>query len=421
MRSISLSNERWIGSRIFLTCAVCLTALSAGFYRGLTHPAKAEVAVVNTAGSALFRSDDRGERWVAIGSLPDVQGLVIDPRNGNIIYARGRAGAYKSVNGGAEWSKIGNGLSSGPVTNLVIDPNNGATLYATVLFSQTSTGIFKSTDGGDNWSRVGVNLMDLLIRDLVIDSGNPAALYAGSECAGVYKSSDGGMNWSRIESIATLFGSNLAAETRTANSLPLPVTLANISIKVRDGAGVERDAPLFFVSPTQINYQIPQGTLPNTTAILSVVRDNEPIAAKEIDVFKVAPAVFTADATGRGAAAGIAVRVKADGSQSFDAIARFDPVQNKVVSIPIDLGPESDQVFLSLFGTGWRFRSSESAVRVTIGGIEVPVAYVGSQPTLAGMDQINVRLPRSLAGKGEVDVVVTVDGKATQTVRINIK
>ncbi len=71
-------------------------------------------------------------------------------------------------------------------------------------------------------------------------------------------------------------------------------------------------------------------------------------------------------------------------------------------------------------GTGWRFRSSEAAVKVMIGGVEVPVTYAGSQMTLVGVDQINVRLLRSLIGKGEVDVVVAVDGKTANTVKISV-
>jgi len=37
------------------------------------------------------------------------------------------------------------------------------------------------------------------------------------------------------------------------------------------------------------------------------------------------------------------------------------------------------------------------------------------------MDQANLRIPRSLVGRGEVDLVLTVDGKAANTVRVNIK
>src|SRR5262249_37453681 len=135
----------------------------------------------------------------------------------------------------------------------------------------------------------------------------------------------------------------------------------------------------------------------------------------------VAPGLFTADASGGGPVAGGALRARPDGSQIYEPIVNFDQAQNKFVTIPIDLGPASDQVFLSLFGTGLRFRLSESTVKVTIGGMEVPAPYAGPQGTLQALDQLNVRLTRTLAGKGEVDLVVTVDGKEANKTRVNIR
>src|SRR5262249_22078591 len=62
------------------------------------------------------------------------------------------------------------------------------------------------------------------------------------------------------ESIVSAFGVGLSAETAVANTLPLPTQLAGTSVKVKDNAGVERLSPLFFVSPNQINYEMPPGT-----------------------------------------------------------------------------------------------------------------------------------------------------------------
>ncbi|MFN0109688.1 MAG: hypothetical protein ACKVZH_12615 [Blastocatellia bacterium] len=42
-------------------------------------------------------------------------------------------------------------------------------------------------------------------------------------------------------------------------------------------------------------------------------------------------------------------------------------------------------------------------------------------PGFIGLDQFNVRLDRALIGRGDVDVVITVNGKVANTVRINIK
>ncbi|MBI3876743.1 MAG: hypothetical protein HY300_12470, partial [Verrucomicrobia bacterium] len=62
------------------------------------------------------------------------------------------------------------------------------------------------------------------------------------------------------EAIATLFGTSLASNTLAATALPLPTTLGNVQVTVKDAAGTTRNAPLFFVSPTQINFQLPAGT-----------------------------------------------------------------------------------------------------------------------------------------------------------------
>jgi hypothetical protein len=61
------------------------------------------------------------------------------------------------------------------------------------------------------------------------------------------------------ESIATAFGVGLSTASQAAGAFPLPTELAGTRIVVRDSAGVDRLAPLFFVSPTQINYQVPEG------------------------------------------------------------------------------------------------------------------------------------------------------------------
>jgi uncharacterized protein (TIGR03437 family) len=60
-------------------------------------------------------------------------------------------------------------------------------------------------------------------------------------------------------------------------------------------------------------------------------------------------------------------------------------------------------------------------VSVTIGGVAVPVFYAGAQGTYPGLDQVNIVLPLQLRGKGEVDLILTVDGQAANPVRIAIQ
>ncbi|MGE0131650.1 MAG: SBBP repeat-containing protein [Blastocatellales bacterium] len=222
------------------------------------------------------------------------------------------------------------------------------------------------------------------------------------------------------ESIAAAFGTSLAAEVKVANSTPLPTALGGASVKVRDSAGGERLAPLFFVSPSQINFQIPAGAK-NGLATVTVTDANGGAAAGVVMISPVAPGLFSANADGQGVAAAVALRIKADGSQSYDPIAEFNAAQNRFVARPIDLGPPSDQVFLILFGTGLRNRSALSTVTAQIGGESAEVLFAGAQGGFIGLDQLNIRLPRSLAGRGDVEVTLTVDGKTANAVRINVK
>ena len=219
--------------------------------------------------------------------------------------------------------------------------------------------------------------------------------------------------------IEALFGTNLAASTAVATSLPLPTTLNGVQVKIKDAAGVERDAGLFFVAATQINLLVPPGT-GNGTAMVTVLRDGTAVGAGTLAVDTVAPGLFSANASGQGVAAAVALRVKSDGSQVTEPIAQFNSTSGRFEPIPIDLGPEGEQVFLIAFGTG--FRSSALAnVNSTIGGAAAEVLFAGATPGFEGLDQANIRIPRSLAGRGVVDVVFRAEGKTANTVQIATK
>jgi uncharacterized protein (TIGR03437 family) len=196
--------------------------------------------------------------------------------------------------------------------------------------------------------------------------------------------------------------------------------MAQTSVTVRDSAGVERTAPLWFVSPSQINYYIPEQTALGL-ATITVVRNSQTIASGTLQINPVAPGLFTMNANGQGVPAALAIFVKPDGSQTWQYVFNVGCQVGSCQSVPIDLGPAADQVFLQLYGTGVRGRSSLTAVTATIGALAVPVEYVGPVAGMVGLDQVNLRVPRSLIGRGEVDVVLTIDGKTANTVRVNIR
>ncbi len=222
------------------------------------------------------------------------------------------------------------------------------------------------------------------------------------------------------EGIVSVFGEDFGAKAEAAKTTPLPKELGETKVYVTDANLVERAAPLFFVSPTQINYLIPEGTVPGTAKVV-IANKGAVVSTGTVQVTEMAPAFFTANSDGKGAPAAYAIRVKADHSQVSEAVAEFDSVQRKFVPSPINLGSPEEQIFLVLFGTGIRYYSSMNNVKATIAGVEAEVHYAGPQGQYVGLDQVNIRVPRSALVGGEVDLVLSVDGMKSNPVRVHIR
>jgi uncharacterized protein (TIGR03437 family) len=244
------------------------------------------------------------------------------------------------------------------------------------------------------------------------------ARYYGIESGIVVLSAATGSAAVSSESIASIYGANLASVTAVAAKVPLPITLGDIGVQVNDSAGVSRLAPLFYSSPTQINFEIPAGTALGQARFTVVNSANVAVASTTTSIQAVSPGIFTADASGKGVAAALAVRQGVNGQTTSTPIFRCS--NTGCSSVPISLGVDTP-TFLSLFGTGIRNETSLANVSVTINGAAVPLQFAGPQGFYAGLDQVNVALPLSLRGSGETDLVLTVDGQPANTVRVNIQ
>jgi uncharacterized protein (TIGR03437 family) len=217
------------------------------------------------------------------------------------------------------------------------------------------------------------------------------------------------------EVIAAGFGSGLARETAVATTVPLPTELQGTKVEVTDSQNATRLAPLFFVSPGQINYLIPAGTALGAARV-TVTSGAGGTITGSLQIERVAPALYTANAQGNGVAAALFLRVAGE-ARTQGLI--FDP--NTRASVPLDLGSTSDQVFLLMFGTGIR-SAPVGSVSATLGGQSIPVVGAAPQGEFVGLDQVNLGpIPRALAGRGEVDLVLTVDRKPANTVKVNIR
>ena len=216
------------------------------------------------------------------------------------------------------------------------------------------------------------------------------------------------------DSIVSVYGANLASTTAIAES-PLPTSLQGMTLQIRDRKGAATNAPLAFVSASQINFVMPAG-LSVGQAALSWMGAHGPVALGTVLVRSVAPALFSADGSGAGAAAGTVVHVGGDNQQSVTPI--FQCTTLACNSVPIDLSA-GGSVFLTLYGTG--IRNYASGVTCSINGVSVPVAAVGPQGFYQGLDQVNIGPLAGLGGSGEVDLVLTVDGIQSNAVRVSFQ
>jgi uncharacterized protein (TIGR03437 family) len=216
------------------------------------------------------------------------------------------------------------------------------------------------------------------------------------------------------ESLASLFGPLPASGAASADPQALPTTLAGITIKVRDRLGTERQAPLLYASPVQVNFQIPAGTAPGDATI--TVTGGGTSLSGFAQVENTGAAIFS---DGFDVPAAFAVRIEPDGTQTLVQLYAIcgQGYCGPAPGVTLDDRP----VYFSLIGTGIRNRTALSDVTCTIGGVSVPVEYAGPAPGLVGMDQVNLRLTKGLPPSDYDPLILSVDGRPANKVYIAIK
>ncbi len=215
------------------------------------------------------------------------------------------------------------------------------------------------------------------------------------------------------DSIAVAFTSLPGVPTTSAGSTPLPTMLGGVTARLRDSAGVTRDCGLFFVSAQQINFLLPPGTAPGAASLTILFQSRTQIGT--VQIARVNPGLFSANATGQGAAIGFLLIVPQQGAQVYEPLMQFDSQKGQFVSRPVLLARQtiqSERLFFVFYGTGIRGRGDGSTAAATIGGIRSAAAFAGAIPGLSGLDQINIPIDPAvipqLTGRGRVNVALTI-------------
>lgn len=208
-------------------------------------------------------------------------------------------------------------------------------------------------------------------------------------------------------SIAAAFGANMATRVESAQYLPLPFEIAGTRVRLIDSRGAGHAAPLFFVSPGQINYLVPEGVALGGGRLIVTINGAQ-VSEGAVQIVGSSPAVFTSSFTGRG----LPVALTTFDGASYDGVVNPDGSPR-----PVSPGSAWRPNYLLLFGTGLRHSGN---LRIRIGGQELTPMYNGAQGSFAGLDQVNVALPPNLPG-GLTDIVITSDNRSSNIVQLRIQ
>lgn len=185
-------------------------------------------------------------------------------------------------------------------------------------------------------------------------------------------------------SLIAIFGSNLAHATAAAQRIPLPISLADTTVTVN---GVR--APLLYVSPGQINAQVPPQTATGTASMVTV-SSGAAAPTLSFPVVPVAPQIFIASAT----------RILA---------------LNQDTSLNSAANPAAAGSIVTIFLTGHGAMASPSA---SIGGLPAELRYAGPAPGTVGVAQMNMRVPE--LEPGDYPLAVTIGGAASNSGLISV-
>ena len=199
-----------------------------------------------------------------------------------------------------------------------------------------------------------------------------------------------------------------------ANSTPLPTTLGGVRVRIGNA-----DCGLFFVAPSQINLAIPSSVADGASVTMTVTNSNNTTTTGTVTVVRSAPGIFSARATGTGAAA-------AQTSDGGPLINTYNPDGTEK---DVSAGTKDKPNVLVLYVTGIRNTPATNptdtngvaeSVTCRIQGVPATVLYAGPAPGFIGLDQVNVIIPPELAGLGSVNVRLRSNNRDSNTVTIKL-
>jgi len=175
--------------------------------------------------AAAFRSDDGGLNWtnISVGLTGGKVGLIAAASTQpNTMYAATDKGIFRSTDQGAHWTNCSGSLQGKNINDIVVDPSTPAVLYAKTLSTQGAL-FWRSTDSGAHWTAISADVM-------AVDPTTPTTIYAG-DIMGVLRSTDRGAHWKRL-------GTSGLTDTYVAQIVVDPVKATTIYVGTSHPPGI---------------------------------------------------------------------------------------------------------------------------------------------------------------------------------------
>jgi len=235
-----------------------------------TSPAHKRTLFVAAEGD-VYRSEDDGEHWAKVFDCDACRFTAVDRFDGDLVYAGGEGGLWRSTEGGASgsWTAVGLPEMAGTVSGgiwewgwegvfaITPDPHARGTVY--VAAYGEGKGLYRSTDSGVHWQKLW---NDDFLRDVAVSPQDPAVLIATSSSAfdaggydpgsnGVLRSTDGGQSWRREnEGMAWPFADPVAFDPANASHVWVGSPGTGFQQRVfNDSAAVSIYLPVVSASP----------------------------------------------------------------------------------------------------------------------------------------------------------------------------
>jgi uncharacterized protein (TIGR03437 family) len=205
-----------------------------------------------------------------------------------------------------------------------------------------------------------------------------------------------------------LFGTGLAASNQTAKP-PYPNTLNGVSVLING-----KNAPLYFVSPTQINALVPFATT-GTTATITVQNGSAMSNTVTVPLAATSPGVYSLDQSGSGSGA----ILHADYSLVNDASPAA--AGETVLIYLTGMGTTNPSVADGTAGNTPTLYNAVAQPAIYIGGVAGKVQFNGLAPGYPGLYQINVTLPATLPGTGRLPLAIGTNNAYHDQVDISVK